>query len=95
MFDQLIEQMVSNSKNNGLIADFQWRKAEAGRVNRLSQLDSLEVGKKVDFRTKDYVWHSAVVKRLRFDPIEKKRMALVAMVVRLLECPAVRGRRDS
>jgi hypothetical protein len=85
MFDSIIEQIVSNSKNNDLINDYRWRKAEVQRLHRRSTVDSLEVGKTVDLRTREYVWHPAVVKRMRVDPFTQKRMLLLALVVLLTE----------
>lgn len=79
--DALIEELVLSSNHNGLICDFRHRKAEAERLDRRARIDCLEIGQKVDFLTKTYVWHPGVVKRLRVDPVNLKVKALIALLV--------------
>lgn len=75
--------------------DYRWRKAEIERLHRRSAVGSLEVGKIIDFRTKEYVWHPAVVRRMRVDPSTKKITVLLTLQVVSPERASMRGRRSA
>ena len=81
MLDSTIEQIVKNSQDPEIIDDYKWRKTEVEQVNRRAKIDSLGVGSLVDFRTKDYVWHPGIVKRMRMDPLEKRMLILIGLLV--------------
>ena len=66
--DNLIENMLNTMGDQDELNDYKKRKAETARWIRDKKVGALEVGKKIDIRSPEYIWCVGVIRRIVFKP---------------------------